>query len=151
MKSTLAVLAAAILLLLAAALLASSWINRDAGKREIDAAFARVTGGSATYERIDFNFLPSPGAVVSRPRISTAGVSGMQAESMSVRFDVLALLAGRDTGAMALLLAVHLGVVLAFFATMPYGKFAHGIYRMAALLKWSIERRQPNPLKLSED
>ncbi len=88
-------LAAAILLLLAASLLASFWINRDAGKREIDAAFARATGGSATYERIDLNFLPSPGAVVTRPRISKAGVVEMQAESMSVRFDVLALLAGR--------------------------------------------------------
>jgi citrate/tricarballylate utilization protein len=34
---------------------------------------------------------------------------------------------------------------------MPYGKFAHGIYRTAALLKWSIERRRPNPLTLGED
>jgi len=33
----------------------------------------------------------------------------------------LALLAYRDTGAMALLLALHLGVVMAFFLTMPYG------------------------------
>jgi citrate/tricarballylate utilization protein len=63
----------------------------------------------------------------------------------------LALLAWRDTRAMAPLLAIHLGVVMAFFATMPYGKFAHAVYRAAALLKWSIERRQPNPLTLSED
>ncbi len=60
----------------------------------------------------------------------------------------LALLAWRDTGAMALLLAVHLGFVMAFFLTMPYGKFAHGIFRAAALLKWAIERRQPTKLKL---
>ena len=60
----------------------------------------------------------------------------------------LALLAGRDTGAMALLLAVHLGCVMAFFLTMPYGKFAHGIYRGAALLKWAIEKRQPLNLRL---
>ena len=27
---------------------------------------------------------------------------------------------------------------------MPYGKFVHGIYRSAALLKWSLENsRQP--------
>jgi citrate/tricarballylate utilization protein len=63
----------------------------------------------------------------------------------------LALLAWRDTGAMALLLAVHLGVVMALFLTLPYGKFAHGIYRSAALLKWSIEKRQPSNLQLKED
>ena len=33
--------------------------------------------------------------------------------------------------------------VMALFLTLPYGKFAHGIYRGAALLKWSIEKRQP--------
>ncbi len=63
----------------------------------------------------------------------------------------LALLAGRDTGAMAILLAVHLGVVMALFLTLPYGKFAHGIYRTAALLKSAIEKRQPNRLQLGSD
>jgi citrate/tricarballylate utilization protein len=63
----------------------------------------------------------------------------------------LALLAGRDGGAMPLLLAIHLGVVLALFATMPYGKFAHGFYRTAALVKFAIEKRQPNRLGLKED
>jgi citrate/tricarballylate utilization protein len=63
----------------------------------------------------------------------------------------LALLAGRDGSAMALLLAIHLGVVMALFLTLPYGKFAHGIYRSAALLKWSIEKRQPNKLQLGSD
>jgi citrate/tricarballylate utilization protein len=63
----------------------------------------------------------------------------------------LALLALRDTGAMALLLAVHLGAVMALFLTLPYGKFAHAVYRAAALLKWAIERRQPNRLQLGSD
>jgi citrate/tricarballylate utilization protein len=36
-------------------------------------------------------------------------------------------------------------------APLPYGKFAHGIYRSAALLKWAIERRQPNRLALGDD
>jgi citrate/tricarballylate utilization protein len=63
----------------------------------------------------------------------------------------LALLAWRDTAALAWLLAVHLGVVLALFATLPYGKFAHGIYRSAALLKSSIEKRQANSLKLGSE
>ncbi|MER2528860.1 MAG: tricarballylate utilization protein TcuB, partial [Candidatus Competibacter denitrificans] len=58
------------------------------------------------------------------------------------------LLIGRNSGAMALLLAVHLGVVMALFLTLPYGKFAHGFYRGAALLKWAIEKRRPNPVEL---
>ena len=52
---------------------------------------------------------------------------------------------------MALLLAVHLGVVMALFATLPYGKFAHGIYRSAALLNWAIEKRLPSRLRLSAE
>ena len=63
----------------------------------------------------------------------------------------LALLIWRETGAMPLLLAVHLGIVMAFFLTLPYGKFAHGVVRCAALLKWSIEKRQPNALGLGSD
>ena len=63
----------------------------------------------------------------------------------------LALLAWRDTSAMALLLAIHLGVVMALFLTLPYGKFAHGIFRCAALLKFAIEKRQPGTLKLGGD
>jgi citrate/tricarballylate utilization protein len=63
----------------------------------------------------------------------------------------LALLAWRDSAAMAWLLAVHLGTVMALFATLPYGKFAHGIYRTAALLKSAIEKRQPNRLQLGSE
>jgi citrate/tricarballylate utilization protein len=63
----------------------------------------------------------------------------------------LALLVWRDTSAMALLLALHLGVVMALFATLPYGKFAHGVYRVAALLKWAIEKRLPGRLQLGSD
>lgn len=54
----------------------------------------------------------------------------------------LGLLAGRDTGWMGLLLSVHLGAVMALFLTLPYGKFAHGFYRCAALLKWAIEKQR---------
>ena len=39
--------------------------------------------------------------------------------------------AARDARRWAPLLAVHLGVVLALFLTLPYGKFVHGIYRLA--------------------
>jgi citrate/tricarballylate utilization protein len=63
----------------------------------------------------------------------------------------LALLILRDTAAMALLLAVHLGTVMALFLTLPYGKFAHAVYRIAALLKYQVERRQPSRLQLGAD
>jgi citrate/tricarballylate utilization protein len=63
----------------------------------------------------------------------------------------LALVLARDTAALPLLLCLHLGAVMAFFATMPYGKFAHGAYRCAAVLKWAVEKRQPNRLKLGSD
>ena len=63
----------------------------------------------------------------------------------------LLLLAYRDTSAMVALLAVHLGFVMGFFLTMPYGKFAHGFYRVAALLKNSIEKRQKNHMQFGAD
>ncbi|HEY0884595.1 MAG TPA: tricarballylate utilization protein TcuB, partial [Ramlibacter sp.] len=63
----------------------------------------------------------------------------------------LALLAWRDSGAMALLLAVHLGFVMGLFLTLPYGKFAHAVYRAVALMKHAIEKRQPNKLALGAD
>ena len=51
----------------------------------------------------------------------------------------LALLMQRKTQMMPAILALHLGSVLALFLTLPCGKFAHGIYRAAALLRNSIE------------
>ncbi len=53
----------------------------------------------------------------------------------------LALLFLRETSVMGVLLAVHLGVVLGLFLTMPYGKFVHGIYRFAALVRHARERQ----------
>jgi len=54
----------------------------------------------------------------------------------------LLLLALRETGAMGLLLRIHLGVVLGLFLTLPYGKFVHGIYRSAALVRSALETAQ---------
>ncbi len=54
----------------------------------------------------------------------------------------LLLLALRASPVMSLLLAVHLGIVLGLFATMPYGKFVHGFYRFAALARDALEKRQ---------
>jgi citrate/tricarballylate utilization protein len=53
----------------------------------------------------------------------------------------LLLLVLRETSAMGPLLALHLGVVFALFITLPYGKFVHGIYRYAALVRYAMERR----------
>ncbi|MGH9346614.1 MAG: tricarballylate utilization 4Fe-4S protein TcuB [Vicinamibacterales bacterium] len=49
------------------------------------------------------------------------------------------LLVLRERTVMAPLLVVHLGVVLALFVTLPYGKFVHGLYRAAALIKYTNE------------
>jgi len=76
---------------------------------------------------------------------------GFIALLLSTSLSGIALLVWRDTSAMALLLALHLGVVMALFLTLPYGKFAHGVFRGAALLKWSIEKRQPGTLQLSDE
>jgi citrate/tricarballylate utilization protein len=62
----------------------------------------------------------------------------------------LALLALRETRAMGVLLAVHLGFVMALFLTLPYGKFVHALYRFAALVRYHIERRRPLPDVASE-
>jgi citrate/tricarballylate utilization protein len=63
----------------------------------------------------------------------------------------LALWLARGTPALAMLLCLHLGAVMALFVTLPYGKFAHGVFRTAALLRHAVERRQPSRLKLGDD
>ena len=63
----------------------------------------------------------------------------------------LALWLGRGTSAMALLLCLHLGAVMALFLTMPYSKFAHGFFRSAALLRYAVEKRQPKTAPAGAD
>jgi citrate/tricarballylate utilization protein len=63
----------------------------------------------------------------------------------------LLLWLARGTPAMAALLALHLGGVMALFATLAYGKFAHGIYRTAALLRYAVEKRMPAKLSLGSE
>ena len=63
----------------------------------------------------------------------------------------LALWLARDSAALPALLAAHFGVVMALFVTLPYGKFAHGVFRTAALLRSAVEKRQPKTLGLSSE
>jgi citrate/tricarballylate utilization protein len=53
----------------------------------------------------------------------------------------LLLLLLRESPAMGTLLIVHLGVVAGLFMTLPYGKFAHVIYRYSALIRYAVEQR----------
>ena len=53
----------------------------------------------------------------------------------------LLLLAFRESAAMPTLLVVHLAFVLTCFVTFPYGKFVHGVYRAAALVRYAQESR----------
>jgi citrate/tricarballylate utilization protein len=55
----------------------------------------------------------------------------------------LSLLAGREAHGMGVLLALHLGAVMALFLTMPYGKLVHALFRFAALLRFHVERLRP--------
>ncbi|PWC39782.1 tricarballylate utilization 4Fe-4S protein TcuB [Azospirillum sp. TSO35-2] len=75
---------------------------------------------------------------------------GFIALLLAVAATGLALLVFRETRLMPVWLAVHLGTVMAFFLTMPYGKFAHGVFRAAALLKFAIEKRLPNRLEVGD-
>jgi citrate/tricarballylate utilization protein len=53
----------------------------------------------------------------------------------------LLLLALRSTSLMGVMLAIHLGVILALFLLLPYCKFVHGLYRGLALLRNSMDKR----------
>ncbi|NBU43394.1 MAG: tricarballylate utilization 4Fe-4S protein TcuB [Betaproteobacteria bacterium] len=63
----------------------------------------------------------------------------------------LVLWLARGTPWLTLLLCLHLGAVMALMLTMPYGKFAHGVFRTAALLRHAVEKRQPSTLGLGSD
>ena len=66
-------------------------------------------------------------------------------------FTGLALMLSRNGQFMPFWLVCHLGVVMAFFLLMPFSKMAHGFYRLAALLRYAVEKRQPQALGLGND
>ncbi len=79
------------------------------------------------------------------PALVDAQRTGMDVAFLAMLFMTsltgMLLLLLRTTPAMGPLLALHLGVVFSLFLTMPYGKFVHGIYRFAALVRYARERR----------
>ena len=89
------------------------------------------------------------------PALADAAQSGLDVSFLTLlfltSFTGLTLLVLRERAAMGLLLIVHLGTVLALFLTLPYGKFVHGIYRTAALIRYATETaRQERPTDLME-
>jgi citrate/tricarballylate utilization protein len=53
----------------------------------------------------------------------------------------MATLALRATPALGVALVLHLGTLAALYATAPYGKLVHAVYRLGALLRDIRERR----------
>jgi len=86
------------------------------------------------------------------PSLTDASQTGMDQALMLLLWLTsatgLALLVLRTTSLMAPLLLVHLGVVLALFVTLPYGKFVHGLYRVMALVNDARERDGGGPASI---
>jgi citrate/tricarballylate utilization protein len=95
--------------------------------------------------------LVGPAGLLAQRRRRDPALSDPVQHGLDVSFLVLLLLTSltgllllvlRHQAVMGLLLIVHLGVVLALFLTLPYGKFVHGFYRTVALLKYAREDDQ---------
>ena len=88
------------------------------------------------------------------PALTDVASAGMQNAFLAMLWLTgatgLMLILLRNTSAMGLVLAAHLGVVFALFATMPYGKFVHGIYRTLALVRYAAEKRYMDEHGVSE-
>ena len=105
-----------------------------------------LTVGTLGLWRLNLSRDPQHGDVQQRPMDR-----GFIALLFFISVTGLALMLSKNTAAMPVLLAVHLGMVMALFLTLPYGKFAHGIFRTAALLRFAVEKRQPSKLTLGSD
>lgn len=80
-----------------------------------------------------------PGPVAERLR---GGEYAILALLFLIAATGMLLLALRHTGAMGTMLAIHLGLVLAFFVALPYSKMVHGVYRSIALIRNAREKRR---------
>ena len=81
--------------------------------------------------------------------LRTPGFQGMEYGFVAILLLVgasgLALRLLGGTPLLGPLLALHLGAVLTFFLSMPYGKFVHGFYRYLALARYARDRREMHP------
>lgn len=102
--------------------------------------------GTLGLWRLNLSRNPNHGDVNQRPMDR-----GFIALLFLISVTGLALMLAKNSVAMPSLLALHLGLVMALFLTLPYGKFAHGIFRSAALLRFAVEKRQPSKLALGGD
>lgn len=82
----------------------------------------------------------------ANPRLGASGLWGGEMAFVALLFAVsatgLALYAATGTGAVGMLLPLHLALVLTFFLLTPYSKMAHGFYRLAALTIEEARKRR---------
>ncbi len=89
------VLSALVVAVLCVVLSAPLWINEAAVKSEIAGLASRATGDIVELDRLQLDYFPLPGVVISRPKYSVPGLAEFQAESAAVTIDLWALLSGR--------------------------------------------------------
>ena len=96
-----------------------------------------------------FGLLIGPAGLMAQRRARDPVVRSDKRRGMDIAFLAMlfltsatgfALLLLRATPLLGLTLFLHLGVVMALFLTLPYGKFVHGIYRFLALVRYAQER-----------
>jgi citrate/tricarballylate utilization protein len=98
--------------------------------------------------------LIGPAGLLWLKAIRNPALSGAKQNGMDVGFLALLLLSSvsgllllalRQSSAMGVLLGIHLGIIMALFVTLPYGKFVHAVYRFAALVRFHLERQRAGP------
>ena len=86
--------------------------------------------------------------------LNTPGYRGMEYGFIAILLITgatgLALRLLGNTPLLGVMLALHLGAVLTFFLTMPYGKFVHGLYRYLALARYARDKSQIHSTKSSD-
>ncbi len=81
--------------------------------------------------------------IIEDPATTVARLNGADFSLLGLLWLVAAsglfLLAARDMPFVGVVLAVHLGAVLALFMLLPYSKFVHGVYRSLALVRAAVD------------
>lgn len=104
--------------------------------------FGSVGGGAMIIGCIGLLMLkPKADPARISPKLRTMDVAFLLVLSL-VNVSGFAVLFLRETAAMGISLNMHLGLVAALYITLPYGKFAHAVYRSLALLRNRSETHQ---------